>query len=110
MMQDDEASKESAESAEPSTGNFMAFQVRERMRIAPCVRYNLSLNEIEKLDAVMSGSDKDNETYLKQLKNGKRSPKSSGKTWPLEEKAGDEDDDEVMIVGKLKFPQLLDIL
>ena len=99
MLQDDEASKESAESADPPAGNFMAFQVRERMRIAPCVRYNLSMNEIEELDAVMSGSVKDNETYLRQLKNGKRCPKSSGKTWPLEEKAGDDD---VMIVGELK--------
>lgn len=102
-MQDDEASKESTESAEPSTGNFMPFQIHGKMRLAPCVRYNLSMSEIEKLDAVMRGNAKENETYLMQLKNGKRNPKSSEKTWPLEEKPDDDDDNysDVMIVGEL---------
>lgn len=101
-MLDDEASKESAESSEVTAGNFMPFQIHGKMRLAPCVRYNLSTDELKKLDAVMHGSTANNETYLKELKNGHRIPKSSHKTWPLEEKAGDEDDDDedIMVVGK----------
>lgn len=100
---DDEASKESAESAETTVtkSNFMPFQIHGKMRLAPCVRYNLSSEELSELDAILSGNCIESETYLKQLKNGKRTPKTSGKTWPDEEKIDDDDGDEIMVIGML---------
>lgn len=98
---DDEASKDSAESTEMT--NFMPFQVHGKMKLAPCVRSHLSVDEIKKLESIMDGISMEEETYLKELKNKTRIPKSSGKTWPNEENEKI-DEDEVMIVGKnLKF-------
>lgn len=103
-MQDDEASKESADSAMSSGRNFMPFQVRPQMRLAPCVRHRLDSSDLDKLENILSGAEKASTTYLKELKSGKRAPKSSSKTWPKEEKVeSDDDDDDVMIVGKLRL-------
>lgn len=99
-MIDDEASKESAESSDTAKNQFMPFQVHETMRLAPCVRYRLNSDELSKLDGIMSGDVNENVDYLKELKNGVRNPKSSGKTWPQEDKMETEDSDDCVIVGK----------
>lgn len=82
--------------------NFMPFQVHGKMKLAPCVRSHLSVDEVKKLEAVMDGVAMEEQTYLKELKNKARIPKSSGKTWPNEEnEKNGEDEDEVMVVGGL---------
>ncbi|KAG5671967.1 hypothetical protein PVAND_002132 [Polypedilum vanderplanki] len=91
---EDEVSKESTESVE-SAGHFMPFQIRGKMRLAPCVRFHISKSQLDKLDEYMLNNN-ENESYLKDLKNGKI-PKKSGKTWPQEDK-----DDDVMFVDEFE--------
>jgi chromatin assembly factor 1 subunit A len=99
---DDEGSKDSTGSTDTNgKSNFMPFQVHGQMRLAPCVRYQLSSSELSKLDAILSGNASDKTTYLKELKNG-RNPRSSGKTWPQEDKAESEDSGDVIVVDELQ--------
>jgi hypothetical protein len=95
QQQHDDVSKDSAESAEMMQGNFMPFQVRERMKLAPCVRYEMSNNEIDFLDQNINSMKTVDHLYLKELKNGTRVPKRSFKTWP------EQDNDDLTIVGEL---------
>lgn len=97
-VRDDEASKDSTGSTDTNgKSNFMPFQVHGKMRLAPCVRYQLSSNELSKLDAILSGDVSESVTYLKELKSD-RVPKKSDKTWPTEEKV-ESDDEDVVVVG-----------
>ena len=93
---DDENSKDSAASSE-SVGvirsNFMPFQVREMMKVAPCVRLEISKEQLAVLDKCLKGEKSVEKLYLKQLKENHK-PKSSGKTWPLDEK----DNDNIVLV------------
>lgn len=107
-LRDDEASKDSTGSTEMiGKSYFMPFQVHDQMRLAPCVRYHLSSNELSKLDKIMAGDTKESTNYLRELKSGNRSPKFSCKTWPQEDKI-ESDNDEVVLVGKIfKFLTIL---
>ncbi|KAG5667324.1 hypothetical protein PVAND_015308 [Polypedilum vanderplanki] len=95
VVMEEEISKDSAESVE-NAGHFMPFQIRGKMRLAPCVRLQISKNQLDTLDEFLLNNN-ENESYLKDLKNGKI-PKKSGKTWPLEDK----DDDEVVVIDELE--------
>lgn len=103
-LRDDEASKDSTGSIDTNGkgSNFMPFQVHGKMRLAPCVRYQLNSSELSKLDTILAGDANDGTNYLKELKNGNRTPKSSGKTWPQEDKVESDDDDDVIIVDELQ--------
>ena len=89
---DDENSKDSAASNESIGGirsNFMPFQVREMMKLAPCVRLEISKEQLTVLDKCLKTVKSVDGLYLKQLK-GNHKPKSSGKTWPVDEKDVDD--------------------
>lgn len=102
-IQDDDTSKDSAESAETTHGksNFMPFQIHGKMRLAPCVRLEISKSQLGTLDEFLKENN-EGESYLKDLKSGNKIPKKGFKTWPEEEDKDDnENDDEVVIIGKI---------
>lgn len=75
--------------------NFMPFEIKADMRIAPV--YRRKLNEHEKLlldDKRNLDLDK-TELYLEDIKRGRIVPRTSSKTWPLEAK-----DDDIILLGK----------
>lgn len=75
--------------------NFMPFEIKADMRIAPI--YRRKLNEHEKLlldDRRNLDLDK-TELYLEDIKRGRIVPRTSSKTWPLEAK-----DDDIILLGK----------
>lgn len=75
----------------------MPFQVRERMKLAPCVRFQISKEQLAALEEDLKGDKPVEKLYLKQLK-GDYKPKSSGKTWPVDEK----DDDLIIVPDELE--------
>lgn len=100
-MIEDETSKDSNESAD-SVGvvksNFMPFQIREGMKVAPLVRRVLSKDEQKNFDKSFNVDLPKPSLYLADLKSGSHVPLKSTKIiWPVEEK-----DDDVMIVGKMR--------
>ena len=97
-MSVDETSKESAEGGGESMKlNFMPFQVRERMILAPLVRFQLSRDQKERLEELIKAGQKTSvELYVEVLKSGSYKPKSMKRTWPAEDK-----EDDVVVVGKL---------
>lgn len=74
-----------------------SFAIKVDMRLAPTVRVDLSEEQREALDRFLKEQSTSN-NYLNCLKEGTVKPLSSGKTWPLSDK---DDDDDVMIIGKL---------
>lgn len=95
---EDETSKDSAESSGESVGvvksNFMPFQIRERMMLAPCVRLVISKEKLLALDRILKSVEPSGELYLKLLKSGAHKPGSSERTRPAD------DTDDVVILGK----------
>lgn len=76
--------------------NFMPFEVKVDMRIAPVCRRTLSQHEKSLLDEKFNVKDaKKSELYLANVKNSKIVPRISSKTWPLETK-----DNDIIILGK----------
>lgn len=95
---DDDTSKDSAESFESGSvpkGNFMPFQVRERMKVAPLVRRVLTKPQIDNFDAKFNTSLPRKELYVAEIKNPSYIKGKCDKTWPVDDK----EDDDVMIVG-----------
>ncbi|XP_050304725.1 chromatin assembly factor 1 subunit A-like isoform X2 [Anthonomus grandis grandis] len=88
---DTEQQKESK--AEKPNSNFMPFEIKTDMRLAPLVRKLFSNENKTELDTILEQQD-ENVSYLKDLKSGKIKPGKSGNTWPY----GELDDDEVTIV------------
>lgn len=91
---DEDISRDSAESVE-SSGKFMPFQIRGKMRLAPCVRLQIDKTKLDQLDEYLKNNN-ENVSYLKDLKNG-MIPKKTGKTWPEEDK-----DEDVVAVDELE--------
>lgn len=80
----------------------MPFQVHGKMRLAPRVRNEISTNQKEFLEKILSSEIEEldeNKLYLKQLKRSDYVPKFSTKTWPDDEK----DENDIIVVGKFTF-------
>lgn len=76
--------------------NFMPFEVKGDMRIAPVCRRTLSSHEKLLFEKKCNVKDiKKFELYLADVKNGRIVPQISSKTWPLETK-----DEDIVILGK----------
>lgn len=76
--------------------NFMPFEVKSDMRVAPVCRKFLSKNEKSVLEETHeSGRFDKPQLYLEQLKNRIVVPGKSDKTWPYEAK------DDVLILGEV---------
>lgn len=74
--------------------NFMPFQIRERMKLAPLVRSQLSKARKSLLEDIFNGNSIAKFSYLDELKSGVHKPMKTESTWPAEA------DDDLMIVGK----------
>lgn len=99
-LNEDEASKDSAISADSiGKSNFMPFQVRERMQVAPCVRRILSKSQLVTFENKFNTLLPRAELYLEGLKNKFYVPGKSEKASSIEEKPEYEND--VIFVGKL---------
>jgi chromatin assembly factor 1 subunit A len=95
---DDDMSKDSAESAESGKvvrSNFMPFQIREGMKMAPLVRLLISKEQKDELEECLKSTKPLKNLYLNQLRKGSHKPKSSEKTWPKN------DDDDVVAIGEI---------
>lgn len=85
------------------SSNFMPFEIKADMRIAPLYRRILDQREKLLLDKNIQHGEfnvdvKSCDLYLKILKNEPRIPRTSGKTWPIEAK-----DDDIFLLGKIIF-------
>ncbi|CRL05064.1 CLUMA_CG017973, isoform A [Clunio marinus] len=94
----DEKNVENGETLTVSKGNFMPFQVRERMKVAPCVRRQMDKKQLSELDKLLNSHQSVNELYLKTLKSGDHKPLRSSKTWPLIDK----EEDDVLLIDELE--------
>lgn len=97
VSNDDEGSKDGSEASDIGvTSNFMPFQIRDRMKIAPLVRVQFTKDHLENFDKYFN-ENSSTQSYLKELKEGKRIPLKGTRTWQLEK-----DEDELVIVGELQ--------
>lgn len=60
---------------------FMPFEVKSDMRLAPAYRSELTLTEKDNFMSSVEKQDASTQTYLCELKSGKK-PRKSEKTWP----------------------------
>lgn len=79
--------------------NFMSFQVKDDMKIAPITRRTLNMDERSAFDGQMSSNINEDSLYLKQLKKKEIVARKSGRTYQAgnDEK---EDDDDICFIGK----------
>ena len=84
----------SLEKQDPQKSNFMPFNVKGDMRLAPLVRIEIGEKRLMKLDGILKElvGLKKKELYFGQLKSGVTKPIKTEKTWPT-----DEEDDVTMI-------------
>lgn len=68
--------------------------------VAPCVRLQISKEQLKALEESLKVEKPVDGLYLKELKNGNHKPKTSGKTWPLDDKEDERDD--VIAVGEFE--------
>ncbi|XP_015439120.1 PREDICTED: LOW QUALITY PROTEIN: chromatin assembly factor 1 subunit A-B-like [Dufourea novaeangliae] len=86
--------------------NFMPFEVKTDMKVAPVCRRTLTEEEKKALDAMYNKeSAETTDLYLSEIKNKKIVPWKSSKTWPFETKddvilLDDEKDDSSNIVNQ----------
>lgn len=77
--------------------NFMPFEIKADMRVAPHTRRNLTQSEKSKLEELVINSDaKKSQLYISEIKNKKYSIRKSERTWPFESS-----NDDIIILGKL---------
>ncbi|XP_015600795.1 chromatin assembly factor 1 subunit A [Cephus cinctus] len=76
----------SAEEEHIKIQNFMPFEIKADMRIAPLCRRNLSESEKSELDKVCAGESVRCQLYLEEIKSGSRAIRTFGRTWPAESK------------------------
>lgn len=96
--QPDEESSNDSDKTGPVTQNFMPFQVKENMRLAPVTRASLDNHRREALEKTLNNDDPaPSLIYLSQLKrdSGYHPGKSCPLTW-LE----DDDSQDVILIGK----------
>lgn len=74
--------------------NFMPFEMKLDMRVAPITRRNLNNENKLTFEGLFNKGITKNELYLNELKRNRESVGRSAKTWPWEAK------DDVVIVGK----------
>lgn len=74
--------------------NFMPFEIKADMRIAPICRRKLNEHDKLLLDDKRNVNLDKTELYLENIRKGKIVPRISSKTWPLEAK------DDVILLGK----------
>lgn len=94
---DDVITKDYVECGEASAlnkSNFMAFQVRERMNLAPLVRNEISQDQKKQLEEKLGAQNFKEKLYLKELRSGFHKPNTFQKT------CISEDDNDVMVIGK----------
>ena len=84
------------EEPESFKSNFMPFNVKGDMRVAPLVRIKISQERLSALDSILKSSEVANKKglYVQQLKSGASKPIKTQKTWPFQE------DDEVTVIGE----------
>lgn len=83
--------------------NFMPFEVKVDMRVAPVCRRTLSEHEKSLLDEKCNVKNlKKSELYLEDIRKGRIVPRTSSKTWLLEAK-----DDDIVILGKYYIHALI---
>ena len=75
--------------------NFMPFEIKADMRIAPICRRKLTEHDKLLFDNKCNVDLDKIELYLEDIKKGRILPRTSSKTWPLETK-----EDEVILLGK----------
>lgn len=75
--------------------NFMPFEIKADMRVAPICRRKLSEHDKLLLDNECNVDLDKTKLYLENIKTGKVIPHTSSKTWPLEAK-----DDDIILLGK----------
>jgi chromatin assembly factor 1 subunit A len=76
--------------------NFMPFEIKTDMKIAPICRRTLSEREKLLLDEKCNTGMQRSVLYLQDIKKGRIVPRTSPKTWPLEAK-----DDDVIPLGTM---------
>lgn len=76
--------------------NFMPFEVKADMKIAPVCRRMLSECEKSLFDEKYNTDAQRSELYLEDIRKGRIVMCTSSKTWPLEAK-----DDDIIILGKV---------
>lgn len=76
-----------------SVQNFMPFQIKADMRVAPHVRYTLTSSQKSCLDDLVKQDllKPEDSLYLASLKSGESVPKTGSKTWPLDDNKEDDD-------------------
>ncbi|XP_022906404.1 chromatin assembly factor 1 subunit A isoform X3 [Onthophagus taurus] len=72
--------------------NFMPFEIKADMKLAPLTRSEISMNERNDLDELIKNQNTKN-LYLNELKN--KQPRTFGKTWPKLD-----DSDDVVVIGE----------
>lgn len=83
--------------------NFMPFEVKIDMRIAPACRRKLNKQQKLLLDEKCNAKDATkSELYLEDFRKRRIIPQTSSKTWPLEAK-----DEDIVILGKYYFHELI---
>lgn len=81
--------------------NFMSFQVKDDMKVAPVTRRTLTPTVRTQLENNLCSIAVNTENlYLAQLKNGTHIPHQTGKTWLLDDDT-ESAEDELYIMGKL---------
>lgn len=87
--------KSTEEESAVEVKNFMPFEIKTDMRIAPICRRKL--NEHDKLlfDKKCNVDLDKTKLYVEDIKRGRIVPRTSSKTWPLEAK-----DDDIIVLGK----------
>ena len=81
------------------TKNFMPFEVKADMRVAPICRRIMGDDDKLKFDEVWKKQSLDkSQLYLEEIRSKKVVKRKSGKTWPFELK---DDEDDVVIIGNL---------
>lgn len=90
--------KSTEEESDIEAKNFMPFEIKADMRIAPVCRRTLDENEKLLLDEKCKVNVKRSGLYLEDIKRRRIVPRISSKTWPLEAK-----DDDIILLGKLTF-------
>lgn len=80
--------------------NFMPFEVKADMKVAPVCRRTLNEQEKSSLDEKYNeGITQLSNLYINELKHKRYVPRKSFQTWPFEAK------DDVILLGKQFFPK-----
>lgn len=88
--------------SEQTQQQFMSFQVKEGMRMAPVMRRLLNDKERTSLENIISDKPATPELYLSQLKNSKIIPRKFGRTLEDDEDEKCSNDDDLFVIGKYK--------